>query len=314
MKDELVSIIVPVYNVEKYLEKCVESLIQQTYKYIEIILVDDGSSDSSGKICDSLSKKDDRIISLHKKNGGLSDARNYGIKHAKGNYLVFVDSDDWIENDTIEESLRRIISDKSDIVVYGFSVDYDNGNHKIKAPYKDECIDKKTALIYINSFQGIDVSACNKMFKKELFDDIEFPYRKLCEDYYVMYKIFDKCNRISTSTSPKYHYFQRTNSISRNSNVNMDFLYAAEEEVEYFKKHHRDILYSAITGMVFANLVIYNMKQARKIKFEKRKIQKEMRKYKKYITQNKVLSFSRKMQYFIFAYMGFVYDIYLKIK
>ena len=309
-----VSIIVPVYNVEEYIDKCIDSLLQQTYKNIEIILVDDGSTDLSGEKCDNYKSQDERILVFHKSNGGLADARNYGINKSSGDFLIFVDSDDWIESNTVENAISVMNDDQSDMVVYGITIDYENGKKKVKAPLKKECIDKKRALIYINSFKGIDVSACNKMFKRKLFNNISFPYGKLCEDYYIMYKIFDCCSKISIIPSPYYHYFQRTNSISRNSNVNMDYLYAAEEEVEYFKNHHEDILFSAITGYVFANIVIYSMKYSRNITFDKRKIQKEMRKYKKYIFQNKTLSILRKLQFLLFSYMGVCYDFYLKIK
>ena len=117
MKKHLVSIVVPVYNVEKYLKRCVDSIINQSYNNIEILLVDDGSTDSSGKICDDYLKKDSRIKVIHKQNGGLSDARNFGIDKSTGDYLSFIDSDDWIEKDMIMNLFNSIINEKSDISI-----------------------------------------------------------------------------------------------------------------------------------------------------------------------------------------------------
>ncbi len=314
MKKNLVSIVVPVYNVEKYINKCVNSLLNQTYKNIEIILVNDGSTDNSLAICLELAKKDKRIKVINKKNGGLSDARNKGIKSANGDYITFVDSDDWIDSDTIEIGINALLEDNSDLVIYGISNDYQDGSTKKYPPEKREKLEKKKALIYLNSYKGVNVSACNKIYRKSLFDNIAFPYGKKCEDYYIMYKIFDKCNTISILPIVKYHYYQRTNSITHSSNVNMDFLYAAEEQVDYFKINHNDILYAAITGYVFANIVIYNSKFVREIEFDRRKIQHDMKLYRKYINENKDLSKIRKIQYFVFSSLPSIYDFYLKIK
>jgi len=118
--DHLVSVVVPIYKVEKYIVRCIESLLNQTYKKLEIILVDDGSPDSCGKICDDYAKKDKRVKSYHKKNGGLSDARNYGMKRITGDYILFLDSDDWILEECIEILLDEALKSKSDIVQSGF--------------------------------------------------------------------------------------------------------------------------------------------------------------------------------------------------
>lgn len=125
--NDLVSVVIPIFNVEKYLEKCVNSLVNQIYKNLEIILVDDGSTDNSGNIANELSKSDNRIKVYHKKNGGLSDARNFGIKQAKGKYIGFIDSDDYIENEMYEFLYNNLIENKADISICGRFVNYDDG-------------------------------------------------------------------------------------------------------------------------------------------------------------------------------------------
>lgn len=131
--EELISVIVPVYNVEKYIDKCINSIINQTYKNLEIILVDDGSPDNCGNICDEYSKKDNRIIVIHKENGGVSSARNIGIKNAKGKWITFVDSDDWIENDYVEKLSKIGIQNKAEVVLCGYNRIYNNDKQPINA-------------------------------------------------------------------------------------------------------------------------------------------------------------------------------------
>ena len=127
-----ISVIVPVYNVERYLKRCIESIINQTYKDLEIILVDDGSTDSSGNICDEYKKIDKRISVIHKKNGGLSDARNEGLKVVTGTYIAFVDSDDFLDLDMYEYMQKNIEKENADIVICGTKIDYDNGKIIVK--------------------------------------------------------------------------------------------------------------------------------------------------------------------------------------
>lgn len=313
--NDLISVIIPVYNVEKYLKKCVDSVLKQDYINIEIILVDDGSTDSSGNICDEYSNKyPNKVKVIHKKNGGLSDARNYGIKKSSGKYLIFVDSDDWIEENTISYSYKEIIENNAQIAVYGISIDQEGKKAKIKKPSEKRIISSKLAIIYLNSFRGIDVSACNKMFCREIFNNIEFPVGKLCEDYYIMYKLFENTKQIILIPEVFYHYYQRPNSIVRNSNLNMDYLYAAEEEMKYLSKYNKDIEFAGITGYVFANITLYHMKYIKNIKNEKKELLKHMKKHKKSVLNNKYLPTVRKIQYIIFTYFNNVYDLWLRIK
>ena len=208
MKD-LISVIIPVYNVEKYIEKCIYSVINQTYKNIEIILVDDGSTDISGKICDDFEKKDYRIKVIHKKNGGLSDARNVGIDVSTGKYIVFIDSDDYVDKKHIEYLYNMITKNNADISICQFNIVYENSDIQITDFTKKDTIkifDNKKALetmLYNKKFCN---SACTKMYKKELFDDIRFPIGKLYEDLGTTYKLIEKTTKVVLGQRTTYNY------------------------------------------------------------------------------------------------------------
>lgn len=176
---ELISVIIPVYNVEKYLNKSIESVIKQTYKELEIILVDDGSTDSSGKICDEFAQKDDRIKVIHKKNGGLSDARNAGISEAKGKYLGFIDSDDYIDKNFYEILYNVLKKYNSDISICKHRetyTDYEENTSKLEI--KEQVFNTEQALKELLLFGEVNNYAWNKLYKKELFNEINYPVGK----------------------------------------------------------------------------------------------------------------------------------------
>ena len=208
-----VSIIVPVYNVEEYLEKCLDSLINQTFKDIEIIIVNDGSPDNSEKIINKYIEKYHNIKYLKKKNGGLSSARNYGIKHAKGEYILFIDSDDYIENNMTELMYNKIINDNSDIVVCEFN--YDFGNKKIRSYSNlDYTSDPKKKYLLTPPM------ACIRMYKKELFNDIKFREGIYYEDLEINPKMVLYAKKISFLDEALYNYVIRDNSIMRTREFN----------------------------------------------------------------------------------------------
>lgn len=221
MKNDLISVVVPVYNVEKYLPKCIESIINQTYKNLEIILVDDGSPDECGRICDEYAAKDKRIKVMHKENGGLSDARNKGIDVATGTYLAFIDSDDYIDKEMFDKLYKRIIADGSDIAICNLLyVDDDENsidkfNHDM--PIKDECLTKQEIFEKFLEYKSwYYVTACNKLYKKSLFDETRFPVGKQHEDEFVVHRIFGQCSLISCVADAMYYYIQRIESIMGN--------------------------------------------------------------------------------------------------
>ena len=213
--DKLVSLIVPVYNVESYLEECVDSLIHQTYRNIEIVLIDDGCTDNSGKICDQYRKRDKRISVIHKEYGGVSDARNIGLSTATGDYIMFVDSDDFVAYNYVELMLTAIVSRQADLVCCGFSLTNEAGEITASVCNKVQAvISKEESLrLLIQDNNPIENYVWNKIYKRCLFDKEKFPVGRLYEDVATMYKIFIKCNTIVLISDKLYYYRLRTGSI-----------------------------------------------------------------------------------------------------
>lgn len=209
----LVSVIVPIYKVEKYLARCVESIIRQSYKNLEIILVDDGSPDGCPAICDAYAEKDSRIIVVHKVNGGLSDARNAGMRIATGEILSFVDSDDWIEETMIEDTVRTLEDTGSDIVLFGSNV---TDGKSIRTDFTSDeltVMEPEEALELIVNNSQVSSHAWDKIYKKEVWDGLEFPVGKLYEDVFVMHEVFKNAKSIAFLDRPYYYYYQRAGSI-----------------------------------------------------------------------------------------------------
>lgn len=217
--DKLISVIVPIYNVEKYLRRCIDSVMMQTYKKIEIILVDDGSSDSCPEICDEYKKKDTRIKVIHKKNGGLSDARNKGIEFAKGDFISFIDSDDVISKTMIEYLYKNMIEYNADISVCNFKY-FCNEEElmTLQNEYESNDVEKvysniEALEILLDGKKSYGDYAWNKLYKINLFNNVKYPYMKKMEDIGTTYKLYYKSNKIVIGTSIKYFYFQRADSI-----------------------------------------------------------------------------------------------------
>ena len=212
--DEKISVIVPVYNVEQYLERCVDSIINQTYKNLEIILVNDGSTDNSGQLCDELAKKDDRIRVIHKKNGGLSDARNTGINEAKSDLIGFIDSDDYIDEDMYEVLMNNLKDANADLSMCGHYDVYNNVPEVQVADKKIWELSSKDAIKMVMEAKILSVTAVNKLYKKSLFSDLKFEIGKIAEDAFIMIKLLDKCNVVVATNEKKYYYVHRENSIT----------------------------------------------------------------------------------------------------
>ncbi len=212
-----ISIIVPIYKVEEYLPRCIDSILAQTFTDFELILVDDGSPDNCGKICDEYAEKDARIRVIHKENGGLSDARNAGIEASCGEYLMFVDSDDWVDENYAYNMLENILSTESDIAICGLNCAYPSGEikHISTTIDKDEIITPYEACRRMTLEAGWHyVSVCNKIFRKTMFQTIRFPIRKLHEDVFVAHRLYFESKQIGVITKPLYFYSMREGSIT----------------------------------------------------------------------------------------------------
>ncbi len=213
--DELISVIIPVYNVEKYLLNCINSIIEQTYKKLEILLIDDGSTDESGNLCDEIEKTDARIKVYHKENGGLSDARNYGIKKANGAFYAFIDSDDVLHKDFFSELIKTQRKYNSDITTCDLTLFNDLGQlpQLLKMHYHSTTklfMNKEALKEYFlpSEERIIHHGLCMKIYRRELFNNLAFKRGKLHEDLYITYRLIDKCNKLVYVDCPYYFYYQ----------------------------------------------------------------------------------------------------------
>ena len=216
----LISIIIPVYNVERYLDRCIESIISQTYRNLEIIIIDDGSSDSCGEKCDFWAAKDPRIIAVHQSNGGHSRARNAGLDRMTGNYVMFVDSDDYIDPCMVEKLYTALLTNQTRIAMCGFWYEDLTGNRynvDNRNSIMNGKVEKMKALelfCHINHYTCF-LAVWNKIYDSALFQTVRFPPGKLCEDAFVMYQLIFQCDEISCISEKLYYYVQSPDSITR---------------------------------------------------------------------------------------------------
>lgn len=278
-----ISIIVPVYKVEKYLRKCIDSILSQTFEDFELILVDDGSPDKCGEICDEYARKDARIRVIHKENGGLSDARNKGIDEAKGEYIGFVDSDDYIADDMYETLYEDIIKGDAEVSVCGV---YNCYNNVVKVECGHEyhaVVDNKEAVRMVLEGKFFSVPACNKLYKKSCFNNIKFPKGKTSEDAFIVPTILSYCKKVSVNTLPKYYYVHREDSITSAKFKNNDFdvIEAYHENLkmvkERFPQYEKEAEYRYIWAYAYV--------------LDKMFLTKEFTDYK---VQNEIIKFLRK--------------------
>ncbi len=269
MNNKLISIIVPIYKVEKYLTKCVDSILEQTYKNIEVILVDDGSPDKCGEICDNYAKKDNRVKVIHKKNGGLSDARNSALKIAKGEYIGFVDSDDYIAKDMYETLYDLSERYKADISIVSFYELIGDRIIDVKDSNEVEIFDKIEGMKQLLEDSKIQSYAWNKLFKRNLLENIEFPTGRTFEDIATTFLLFEKCNTIVRKETPKYYYVRREDSIvgQRTAKTYNDYMDVLMDKYLYIQKNipeikqHND--YNFVISMVwlYTILVRYDIEE-----------------------------------------------------
>lgn len=239
-------VIVPVYNVEDYLTKCVESILAQSFQNFRLILVDDGSTDNSGAICDGFAERDDRIVVLHKKNGGLSSARNAGLDISDAPYICVIDSDDYIDERMFEELYRAIDENQADISLCNFRYVYSDGDRpdnvgEEQLPIENELISGLDALKKLYTPYGYYyVVAWNKMYSKRLFEKIRYPEGRYHEDEFVVHEIFYMCKKIACVKKPMYYYVQRSGSImaQKKEKLSYDAVDAFHARRRFFHDKH----------------------------------------------------------------------------
>lgn len=232
-KDPLVSVIVPVYNVARYVKKCINSLTEQAYKKLEIIVVDDGATDNSGEICDELAKHDKRITVYHKMNGGLSRARNFGIKKATGKYICLVDSDDYVKKDFVRKLVYKAEIKNADIVVCSYNEQF---------LFARMMTGEDAAIRLLTKQENVDIVAWNKMYRRELFDKIQYPEGENYEDTLTTYKLYTEAKNVAYIGDSLYEYVERDDSITGDGEKEDRLLArerAAREAVKYFDDKRR---------------------------------------------------------------------------
>lgn len=312
----MLSIVVPIYKVEKYLNKCIDSILAQTFTDFELILVNDGSPDRCREICDYYEKKDKRIKVIHKANGGLSSARNAGINIAIGEYIGFVDSDDYIEPFMYERLIKSLQNNNCLLSVCAINYVFENGKSicKVKGE-NDKVFNFSDAILEMNTYRLFDMGAWSKVYHKSLFNNLRFPVGKLSEDFYIMYKIFDRAQKISYVATPCYNYLQRQNSISRNTKINHDFEYAAKEQMEYLERKYPELTVLAHTSYASAALTVYDFYLKNHVKCSKEQLnhfKKIIRENYVYISKATYLSKAKKIQFALFMINPILYkEIFL---
>lgn len=254
MNEEKISIIVPVYNVEAYLERCVESILKQTYTNLEILLVNDGSTDKSGELCDKLALRDHRIRVIHKENGGLSDARNRGIDEASSNLIGFIDSDDYIDEDMYETLYCQMVASKADLSMCGHYDVYHQIPEKQVAEIKTWELMPEEAIKMVMEAKILSVTAVNKLYKKALFEQLRFRIGKIAEDAFIMVDLIHQCSKIVATNEKKYYYVHRENSITTQkfSLKFLNVIEAYEQNAKIISENYPDLYDVAIMRLNWA--------------------------------------------------------------
>lgn len=309
-----ISVIVPVYNVEKYIDRCIQSILGQTYSDFELILVDDGSPDNAPAMCDEWATKDSRIRVIHKENGGLSSARNAGIQAATGEHLIFIDSDDVIHPDCLRILMTCIQNTGAEIAMGRFTRFHEETvAEDCFLPWNGECVTRNNLETLDCFFEDPEnlpslVSACGTLWHRRLFDDFTFPVGRLFEDEFTTYKLYHKSTKVAFADAVLYYYFDNSNGITRNLTIEKRFdEYDAQwERLEYFGERNLKELQGK-AAMTFLRTAQWDLIACRKNK-EPISLEKRQRFESQYqnalrIAQNLGrLRFLEHYDYFVLAY------------
>lgn len=296
-----ISVIVPFYNSKAYIDKCIHSVINQTYKNLEILLIDDGSSDGTHDICQAYATKDDRIKVIRKENGGTSSARNFGLQHATGDLLYFIDSDDEVSLDLFEYFLNLMIVNNADMAYSPYAyVDtagkiINKAGHNIVEEIK--IYTKHEALDALLSWE-IPCCVCDKLVRKHVYNNVRFPEGYLCEDLDIVYKLIDNSNAVVSSTIPKYFYLSNPNSQMQTEEGMKKLLMSVERVTnhinDFYKEKYPDLYQKALSysldHLFIYYISIYNNKQFVQYKEELRVL------IESYLNKIDLLTISRKLK------------------
>lgn len=266
MTNHLISVIVPVYNVEPYLRQCLDSIGSQTYSNIEILIVDDGSTDHCGEICDEYAEKDSRIIVIHQENAGLSAARNTALDIARGEYIMFVDSDDWVEPTFCEKALEMAIEHQVELVCFGFKKIFQKEYKEIRTNYP-RLLDRAEAINHIILYDEPSLynNVWNKIYHKKLFQTLRFPIGMVCEDNAITYKLIHQSLFIYISDLLLYNYNRiRNDSLTSKKNrkkpkITIDLFIIRYERLLFLKKHYPQFVKNQIIELAKMAICRYGL-------------------------------------------------------
>ena len=296
-----ISVVIPVYNVKTFLPTCLDSVCAQTLSDLEIILVDDGSTDESGQICDQYAQRDNRVRVIHKKNNGPSDARNVGIAHATAPYIGFVDGDDYIDSDMYELLYRDLQETAADIACCGLYHCYkDHASSPEPHPYR-EVLSSGKAIEAVFAAELVTANTVNKLFKRELFDTIKYPVGKTFEDAFICIDLMMLAHVVSINTARRYHYFHRSESLTtmRFNHQDLDAIDAWQHNYELIQEHLPRLLNIAQMRLCWAHFyVLDKICQTNNPSAEDRYIRDQvvafLRKNRRFILTNPHFRLSRK--------------------
>lgn len=256
-KNPLITIIVPVYKVEQYLDRCLDSLVNQTYNNLEIILVDDGSPDACSQMCDDWAKKDTRIKVIHKENGGLSDARNAGMKISTGEYIAFVDSDDWIDLKTYSLVMDKMLLVDAQIGAFNI-INVDSSDLKPDFSAEYQILNSEQAIENTIDDIGVKTVAWNKVYHRSILKNLSFPKGKLHEDEFFTFHALDRAEKIVYLHRQCYYYFQRPTSIMGHYNIrHIDMLEGVKQRMEFVEQNYPHLYRKAKLSFSLCCMVQY---------------------------------------------------------
>lgn len=303
----IISIIVPAYQVEKCLDRCVESILNQTYKHLEVILVDDGSTDKTASICDSWAEKDQRVKVIHKVNEGPSVARNAALEIARGDYIYFVDSDDYIDPNLCENVLNVMLKESADIVVFnGMRVNEHGQEIFITDDIVPGAMDQETALAELMG-ERLSHFLWNKMYKREVFQGVRFPSGRIWEDMSTTYRLFLNAKKIYCCEEVYYYYVQNSSSIISNINAKAlkDIFLARSESYQELKDKYPRLEKIMFPGLALSAIRLYDRSLWEKTDKD------VLKQAKLFLSQNKraVLSCCPSTKYRMYYYMPGLYQI-----
>jgi glycosyltransferase involved in cell wall biosynthesis len=318
---EQISIIIPVYNVEQYLEQCICSVLGQSYSNLEILLIDDGSTDHSPEICDRYEKKDSRITVIHQKNGGLSAARNRGLDQARGDLIYFLDSDDRIPGQAIQILYENMRKTGADISIGGIN-HVKEGENLTESDYRGQvsCFSSREALehIYVNSYQESMVVAWGKLYRKRLWEHLRFPEGRYHEDEYVAHYLLGSARQVVYTDEKLYDYLMRTSSITgkRYDLYRLDAGEALQDRIRYFKeKGYKDLTVRA--EEVYLWWLMDNYCKVRHYKKSEKEVQKKLlEEFERYYRGRKIKKIGKRINCYLFYHapnmVAWVHGIMMK--